>query len=544
VLAVLAAALPVQATVVALTGGGTPHAAQVAQGVWIFKALLAVHALILAFIAWRPAPARAGGTAPRAEKRSEPLTRAELGMLVGLLIAGLVLRLHGLGEGLWFDEIRTLISYVRLPMGQLITTFDSQNQHMLYSIGARTAVVALGESPEALRLPAALFGVASLAALFAFGSMVAGRREALLATAFLTFSYHHVWFSQNARGYTALLLFTILGSAFFLRLLSKEQSAGWGHAAAYGALMAFAVYTHVTAVFVVAGHALVWLVLLGTTPDSRRAPQVWPPLMGLLLAGTLSVQLYALVLPQFMNTLLAPTMEGMATEWKNPVWLITETIGVLGEGLPGGLVGVVAVLFVVLAGLVSYWKRSKVVTGVMVLPGVLMAVVLLVTKHNMWPRFFFFAAGFAALITVRGSVALLELVLKTHGRRLATAGVAVAIAGSAFTVPGAYHPKQDYAGAREFVEKQRTADDAIVTVDMTQFAYQNYLAPNFLGIASEQELERLESSHRRTWILYTFPTRLKVVQPEIWNRLETRYDKAAEFYGTVSGGTVVVKVSK
>ena len=79
---------------------------------------------------------------------------------------------------------------------------------------------------------------------------------------------------------------------------------------------------------------------------------------------------------------------------------------------------------------------------------------------------------------------------------------------------------------------------------MTQFAYQNYLAPSFLGIASEQELERLESSHRRTWILYTFPTRLKVVQPQIWNRLETRYDKAAEFYGTVSGGTVVVKVSK
>ena len=39
-------------------------------------------------------------------------------------------------------------------------------------------------------------------------------------------------------------------------------------------------------------------------------------------------------------------------------------------------------------------------------------------------------------------------------------GLAVAVIGSAFTVPGAYNPKQDYVGAREYVERQRASGDA------------------------------------------------------------------------------------
>jgi uncharacterized membrane protein len=60
--------------------------------------------------------------------------------------------------------------------------------------------VLFGDSGAALRLPAALFGVASLGAVYALGREVVGRREGLLAALALAFSYQHVWFSQNARG--------------------------------------------------------------------------------------------------------------------------------------------------------------------------------------------------------------------------------------------------------------------------------------------------------------------------------------------------------
>jgi uncharacterized membrane protein len=154
---------------------------------------------------------------------------AVLGLL--LLIGGLI-RMYRLPNGLWFDEIQTLVDYVRLPMGHILTTYNSQNQHLFYSVLAGATTGIFGESAATLRLPAAVFGVASLAAMYFFARMVTGRIESLLATALLTFSYHHVWFSQNARGYTGLLLFTLLASGFFVRLVAgRYQRPGcwcWG----------------------------------------------------------------------------------------------------------------------------------------------------------------------------------------------------------------------------------------------------------------------------------------------------------------------------
>jgi uncharacterized membrane protein len=47
--------------------------------------------------------------------------------------------------------------------------------------------------------------VASIGALYLLGRAVAGPTEALFAAALMTVAYHHVWFSQNARGYSGLL---------------------------------------------------------------------------------------------------------------------------------------------------------------------------------------------------------------------------------------------------------------------------------------------------------------------------------------------------
>src|SRR5262249_10083457 len=148
-----------------------------------------------------------------------PWGRTEKFAIGGLVVCALGLRLYDLGDGLWYDEIRTLVGYVRQPVGVIVSTFESQNQHLLYSLLARLSVAVLGESAWSLRLPAAVFGAASIWAAYWFGRLVTGRREALLAAGLLTFSYHHVWFSQNARGYSGLLCLTLVASGLFLRLL-------------------------------------------------------------------------------------------------------------------------------------------------------------------------------------------------------------------------------------------------------------------------------------------------------------------------------------
>ena len=531
-------ALPVHQTAAVLVGPGSAHLGQVVQGLWLFKLLLVVHAALVVVLG-RIEPSRLAGDplivpASRAQGKA---TGVEWAILTALLVIGTALRLKDLGVGLWFDEIDTLISYVRLPLSQIVTIYDSQNQHMLYSVLARMTVSVFGESAWALRLPAVLFSVASLGALYWFATQVASRREALLATALLTFSYHHVWFSQNARGYTGLLFWTLVGSGLFLKMLS-ERPQNWWLPLAYAASMALAIYTHVTAVLVVAAHALIWFVLW----LRRREPAGLVPFVAFVLATTLTLQLYAIVLPQFLETLTEPTMEGVATEWKDPLWMAAETVRGLARGLPGGVFAVVAALAVCVAGLTSYARRSGSIAAVMVLPGVLTTALLLSMEHNLWPRFFFFSAGFAVLIAVRGVLTLGTGVGGQRGGKAAMAMLALVLVFNAATVSRAWQPKQDYQGAREYVERTKAAGDAVVTIDMTKYAYQQYIAPKFLGVDNDAELAEVERSHPRTWLLYTFPTRLAAVQPGIWSRLQREYTTAAEFPGTVSGGTIVVKV--
>ena len=82
-----------------------------------------------------------------------PRARGTAWALVALLGIGLGLRLYHLGPGLWYDEIETLVEYVRSPLGRIITDYHSTNQHPLYSVLAHFSIATLGESGAALRAP-------------------------------------------------------------------------------------------------------------------------------------------------------------------------------------------------------------------------------------------------------------------------------------------------------------------------------------------------------------------------------------------------------
>ena len=77
---------------------------------------------------------------------------------------------------------------------------------------------------------------------------------------------------------------------------------------------------------------------------------------------------------------------------------------------------------------------------------------------------------------------------------------------------------------------------------MTNFPFDNYLGADWLSVQSEDELAQIEQGHRRTWLLYIFPTRLSAVHPEIWARIQRGYTTVKQYPGTVGGGAVVVMV--
>jgi uncharacterized membrane protein len=416
---------------------------------------------------------------------------------------------------------------------------------MLFSVMARISVLLFGEHTWSLRLPAVLFGVGAVPALYFLGREVSTRREALLAAALLTVSYHHVWFSQNARGYTGMLFWTLLCSYFLLRGMRRAQRSDW---VAYAVAGALGTYTHLTMVFVVVSHAVicVWLLLFRAKSGEYQLKDWKQPAMGITLAGALTLVLYAPVVLQVQQFFSRPSkLEGVST----PLWAFWETLRGLRIGL-GAEAGVVVAGALFAAGLWSYWRQSGVVAWVFVLPGLVTAAGAVLARGTMYPRFYFYLLAFGVLILVRGAMAAAAALAgrfrpratsRASGLQWGTALVVLMIGGSGVTLERNYrYPKQDYTGAIQFVETRREAAETVVTAGEISYVSQGYFGRPWTKVESVAQLEALRGQGRRVWLLYTFPIYIERKTPELMAAIRQECAEKFVFPGTVGGGDITV----
>ena len=518
-----------------------------AWGPQLFRALLAFHGVSLVALGATVWKRRVDRRSPQRTAASNTPTVAWV-TIVLLCGVALALRLWRLDTDLWLDEMFTLTDFLRRPLPQIATMFPSQNQHMLYSLLARASLVAFGESAAAIRLPAVLFGVGSIWVLFMLGRRILGAREALLASLLMAFAYHHVWFSQNARGYSGLLFFATLATWLWIVALERGTVFRWS---AYCAAAWLGVWMHMTMVFVLATHAVVYVTLLpsgmtATGPPGPlddgfrwRAPRAW------FFAGTLSLQVYALALPEFLGSALHEV--SLDSEWINPMWVFQESLRRLADGGLASLV-VVGGLVTVAAGMASVWRSNWRDAALLLLPGALGGGTMLALGHNLWPRFFFFCMGFVLLLVVRGLTAAPESLLSKLGARnparlggqLGTVACLALVVVSATTLPRSYLPKQDFSGAKQWTEEARQAGDTIVSAGLAGEAYRRYYAPEWPFVKSRVELESIQRDSRTVWLVYTLPVHLRAWFPEIWAVIQSEYETVRVFPGTLGDGDVVV----
>ena len=193
--------------------------------------------------------------------------------------------------------------------------------------------------------------------LYLLGTAVTSRFEAVLATTILTVSYHHIWFSQNARGYTALLFWVLLATFLLLRWFSRTNNSlliGYAVVAALGS------YTHLTMVFVVVSHAFICIWVLFVHKTAMDAPRDWRYLAAAFVSGgLLTLLLYAPVI-QDVQTFYTdvPNTQRVAT----PLWAFWEAVSGLRVGF--GALWVVALGGATCcAGLLSYFAQKRVIFG-------------------------------------------------------------------------------------------------------------------------------------------------------------------------------------
>jgi 4-amino-4-deoxy-L-arabinose transferase-like glycosyltransferase len=96
----------------------------------------------------------------------------------------------------------------------------------LYSVVPSVAI--FGISPLGVRLPAAIFGLLGILALYFLVKELTGKQSiALVSAAILTFSPWHIQYSRAAFEVTQLLFFLLVGLYFFFKSLAAGKQGKW-----------------------------------------------------------------------------------------------------------------------------------------------------------------------------------------------------------------------------------------------------------------------------------------------------------------------------
>jgi len=480
-----------------------------------------------------------------------------LWLLAAITVLGLGLRLIRLDADLWLDEIVSVLLYSQMPVWQVVTTYVNSNNHLLNTLLMKLAITFFGEKEWAVRLPAVIFGTAMIPALYWVSRLVFSKRASLYTALLLAVSYHHIFFSQNARGYTAYLFFSIVSSGLLVKGLQEDKARIWIF---YVLAMLLNFASLLNSGFVLAAHILVGAVALLVVMRRGISPI---PLLRRLVAvfgvtTFLVFQLYATIIPQVyvyaQATYTDPTTG--FSPFSSEFWreLIRGTSAGFGTGVILGLLPFAAIAGV---GFVILLKRQWTLVAALTLPIGLTATFLLLQGLSFSPRFFLLGLPLAILVAVQGIENIAEFAAKfvsgnapALSSRLATAIVIVGCVGSLVSLRNYYSiPKQNYLASLQFIESERKPDEKIIAVHLTETGYRFYAnhfglkeGVDFFSVRSIEAFDEILMSHgeRVTFLVTTFPRALRLSYPELDARISREWTQVHTFPGTIGDGEVSV----
>jgi 4-amino-4-deoxy-L-arabinose transferase-like glycosyltransferase len=472
------------------------------------------------------------------------VSKREIQTLGFILVAGALLRAVGLNSQLWFDEIATLVEFVRQPFAAILSDYSSLNNHMFYTLQAKAATALFGEASWSLRLPAALFGVASIYMIWRLARAVSKPRVALGAATLTAFSYHQIWFSQNARGYTELGFWCLAATLAYLSLLKAPKRAS---AVALALSVAAALYTHLTAGFFIAALGLHYLGREGARLY-RRETIGWVPFFAFAAGGLIALAAYAPALPSILaqvGGVSETSSVDVMRHYQNPLWSIAEGLRTLGGPPWFGFVAAPVALCALGFGAASLWRRSPAAVIIIGLSILVTFAALAAMSMRVWPRFFFvqfpllfwlLAEGAdAALGALRAQIAALrspKFDTAAYALGLAIAsGLSLLLAAKNYAAP-----KQDYAGASAYIDAEGGNPGEVAAAGLAAFPYAAYYRSDFLA-AAQAEPEKIANSQ---WVIIAFPSRTLRRYPDLAVTLEREFEAPVRFRGTLGDGAILV----
>lgn len=140
--------------------------------------------------------------------------------MIMLMIVGACLRFYGLGtQSFWNDELASWVQSSYGDLGSVLHGLVDDVHPPGYQIILFYVEKYIGDSEFILRFPSAICGVLSIPAIYFLAKRLYGPREGLIAAAFMTVMWNPIFFSQEARAYSMLLLLATVTMYFWISLL-------------------------------------------------------------------------------------------------------------------------------------------------------------------------------------------------------------------------------------------------------------------------------------------------------------------------------------
>ena len=409
-----------------------------------------------------PAGVSQNGRAPASGAAGQRDTALMLWIIVAL---GAALRLIALGaKSFWLDEIASVV-IARMPGNSFWHWLWTEEGNMaLYYVMLRPWLgIHLGEAT--VRLLSVLPGIASLPILYLLGKGLFGRGVGLLAALFLALSTCSVVYSQEARGYSWLLLGVITSTWLFARLIARPS---YRAACLYALAVGVTFYFHYFGLLVPLAHAVSLV-----APTSERRP--WRQ----LFVASAMVAAFAAPVLWMVNIQPARHLDWVA----KPSWLELYHLGVFlaaesGKGVgPVLLVVELALLVVFFRAMAAsrrnqepgseYWAYALVASGL--LTPVAFTLLASAVRPVFFHRFLIICLPAWLLAVAVGASTLTQRRI----RILSIAGVCVLSLVS--TAISYSREREDWRGVANYLIMHATAQDRVVYYEgVGNFAAESY----------------------------------------------------------------------
>lgn len=187
-------------------------------------------------------------------------------LLAAVTAAGLLLRLRGIGDSYFGDELYTADILLEPSLGGVIDRVqETESTPPLYYVLGWLSGQLGGDALTMGRLPSLVFGTLAIPATYALGARTVPQAAALVGAAIVALAPTAIFYGTEARAYALLLFFATAALVLLLRAADRGSARTW---AAFVALAVLALYSHYTAAFpLAAGLARVFV----RRPERRRA---------------------------------------------------------------------------------------------------------------------------------------------------------------------------------------------------------------------------------------------------------------------------------